>query len=242
MRRALEILGVGRTMHGFLLGTRPGDIEAWADLVELKYGRNHAVISAADFDRAIGDCAAVTDMPCSAFWPELMAAYPDAKIILVERPLKAWHASFRAVVVEGLFSRAGRFLASPLVARFAGDKMLPTMTRLFLAYFGARDADELDALAEQVYVEHNAAVREACRKQGREMLDYKFGSGWAPLCAFLGVPEPPKDVEFPRGNESHAMVKMTKQIQRQRIWQLGSRLGMWLAVGGAAVVGRIYFL
>ena len=34
-----------------------------------------------------------------------MDAYPDAKIVLVERNIEAWYRSFEAVFIGGIFSR-----------------------------------------------------------------------------------------------------------------------------------------
>lgn len=38
------------------------------------------------------------------------------------------------------------------------------------------------------YRAQNAVVREAAK--GRRFLEYEVGSGWAPLCDFLGLPQP----------------------------------------------------
>jgi hypothetical protein len=51
-------------------------------------------ISAAEFDGLIGHCTAVTDAAGSCFAAELIAAYPEANVILnVRRGLDAWHRS-----------------------------------------------------------------------------------------------------------------------------------------------------
>ncbi len=49
-----------------------------------------------------------------------------------------------------------------------------------------------------VYNRHNTAVRAAFGPD--RLLEYQLGSGWEPLCDFLGVDVP--DVAFPRGNSS----------------------------------------
>jgi Sulfotransferase domain len=51
-------------------------------------------ISAAEFDELIGHCTAVADAARSCFAAELIAAYPEAKVVLnVRRDLDAWHRS-----------------------------------------------------------------------------------------------------------------------------------------------------
>jgi hypothetical protein len=51
-------------------------------------------ISAAEFDELIGHCTAVADAAGSCFAEELIAAYPEAMVVLnVRRDLDAWHRS-----------------------------------------------------------------------------------------------------------------------------------------------------
>jgi hypothetical protein len=249
MRRALEILGIGSTFHGFRLGDHPDRMDAWIDLVDQKYPKagggsadpsnktRHPGIQAEDFDRVIGDYAAVTDMPCAAFWRELMAAYPDAKVVLMERDADAWFRSFEPTVIDGMMSSKGSIFANPWVAAYVGDRKIEMMFRVFLGYFGARDKRVLAVNAKRVYIEHNAEIRETCKAQGRDLLDYKLGSGWGPLCDFLGV-DVPKGVEFPRGNEAHLLIDLTHKIQRQRVAALAMQLLRDMAIG-TAVLGVV---
>ena len=68
MRTALETLGYKRTYHGVrdLMKSKDGLI--WSELTNLKYGPHPQPITSSHFDQILGDCAAVTDMPCCAFW------------------------------------------------------------------------------------------------------------------------------------------------------------------------------
>ena len=68
--------------------------------------------------------------------------------------------------------------------------------------FGARDTKEYRRNARDVYKRHYAEIRALLKDQPDRLLEYKLGSGWKPLCDFLGVPIP-QDEEFPRINESH---------------------------------------
>ncbi len=62
--------------------------------------------------------------------------------------------------------------------------------------FGGR-FDERD-YAIAVYEAHNEAVRKALPSE--RLLIYEVSEGWAPLCAFLGVPLPTEP--FPRTNST----------------------------------------
>ncbi len=51
-------------------------------------------ISAAEFDELLGHSVAVTDAAASVFATDMIAAYPEAKIILnTRRDVEAWHRS-----------------------------------------------------------------------------------------------------------------------------------------------------
>jgi hypothetical protein len=215
---------MGRTFHGFRLGERTDDMPHWLKLVDSKYPRSNdprdkKPISAEDFDHVIGDCGAVTDMPCAAFWRELMDAYPEAKIVLVERDVDAWFPSFKQIVVDGMMSRKGQIFANHWVGTFVGDLKIEMMFRIFLKYFEARDRHELAANAKRIYLEHNNAIKQACKEQNRPFLVYRLGDGWKPLCDFLEV-DVPKNVPFPRGNEAKVMSELTHKIQWERIYSL----------------------
>lgn len=58
------------------------------EAVNAKFLNQGKLYGRAKFDAYLGHCAAVTDMPCATFSEELMAAYPEAKIILVERDVE----------------------------------------------------------------------------------------------------------------------------------------------------------
>jgi hypothetical protein len=64
--------------------------------------------------------------------------------------------------------------------------------------FHGRFADREYAI--RVFEEHNAAVRRAVPAD--RLLEYTIGSGWKPLCDFLGKPVPGE--EFPRLNDTAA--------------------------------------
>ena len=57
-----------------------------------------------------------------------------------------------------------------------------------------------------VYQAHNAAVRAAVPAE--RLLEFDVARGWAPLCAFLGVPVP--DAPFPYGNTTQDFEARTR--------------------------------
>lgn len=74
VKMALEQLGYGR-IHDPTSMTME-QIEGWKKIVRMKHTGQNADWREV-FDELLGDCMAVTDMPCAMFWPELLLAYPE---------------------------------------------------------------------------------------------------------------------------------------------------------------------
>lgn len=79
--------------------TQPEDVIIWNRMLRAKFRRKNPLqrtlpISAAEFDLVLGNCAAVTNMPGHVLAHELIAACPEAKVILNRQAdLDAWLAS-----------------------------------------------------------------------------------------------------------------------------------------------------
>ncbi|KAH6984667.1 hypothetical protein BKA56DRAFT_671149 [Ilyonectria sp. MPI-CAGE-AT-0026] len=67
-----------------------------------------------------------TDSPCSpksanrVFGPGLVEAYPDSKVVLVERDVDAWYKSFNESVLDVPHNPVWRFLAT-IGARYVAE-------------------------------------------------------------------------------------------------------------------------
>lgn len=150
--------------------------------------------------------------------PELIAAYPTAKVIISEREPHAWLKSVNASV--GKISASGNlmfFVLRNLDTSFL-RRWYPMANMATLGPWGPKGyQDEEHAI--KVYKELHEEVRRIVPRD--RLLEYKLGQGWGPLCAFLEkeVPEKP----FPKVNESaefqerlgllfkHAMLRVAKQ-------------------------------
>ena len=84
---------------------RPARNCTWTRLARKKwYSGEESQITAADFDQVIGHAVAVTDSPATCFAPELIQAYPDAKVVLnLRRDIDAWHRSAMKSLVQNMF-------------------------------------------------------------------------------------------------------------------------------------------
>ncbi|OCK74417.1 hypothetical protein K432DRAFT_386822 [Lepidopterella palustris CBS 459.81] len=196
LRAALITLGYSHTYHGWDIAMHAPDDRGWHDLLQMK--RRGLVITAADFDRVIGHCVAITDIPAALFAADLIAAYPDAKVILnVRRDVDAWFASCMATVVamqrdSHLWLRSWFCTELFWVEAHYLRGVLPFFYRGKFQY-----------TAKWVLREHCAMVRGLVSKD--KLLKWNVGDGWGPLCEFLGKDVPDKD--FPRGNgtKEHAL-------------------------------------
>ena len=94
MKAALHILGYDDVYHGTDVYSNIKDCDMWIDALNAKYFAKRKPFGRAEFDKLLGHCAAITDGPANCFGPELMDAYPDAKVVLVER-------DFDAVSIKG---------------------------------------------------------------------------------------------------------------------------------------------
>lgn len=210
MAKALEILGYQHCAHGLDQLDQPDYVNRWYEIANAKFkGRGKGRTKRSDWDELLGHCAATTDMPCATFWRELREAYPEAKIILVERDEDKWFKSFSEAVIAATFSPGGRF-NTLVIEPLLGTKLSPLTHMLLEDMVHAQDAEGMRRNARAAYRQHYADVRAGIPAKDR--LDYQLGSGWAPICEFLGKPIP--DEPFPWINET---AELHKKIEAYRI-------------------------
>jgi len=182
----------------------------------------------AEFDKILGHCAVVTDTPSNCFGPELIEAYPEAKVVLCERDFDAWMKSFNTVI-EGSFGWKYTILGwtDPLwmgrLDRFISN-WVPNQ-------FHARTEEECRANARKVYEEHYSEIRRITPK--KRLLEYRLGEGWEPLCRFLGKPIP--DVPFPHINETEMLKEQLGLMASKALKRSARNVGLvviLLVVGG----------
>jgi hypothetical protein len=177
------------------------------------------------------------DLPAAAFMPELIAAYPEAKVIICQRDPEKWYTSVRETAASSLS------LTMLLLVPFDGFFLRPYMSMLISmrGVFGARGLDDKEN-AIRVYNDMHEEVRTLVPESAR--LEYRLGDGWEPLCTFLGK-KVPEGCEFPHVNETGAFVDRVNVIQQQAIRRVARAAVPWV-VGfvamGAAVCAcsRIY--
>lgn len=89
---ALRLLGINEMYHGWQpLFENPRDNEMWMEAIEAKFDGKGKPYGRAEFDKLLGHCQGVSDMPAIVFAEELIAAYPEAKVILTHRNFDTWY-------------------------------------------------------------------------------------------------------------------------------------------------------
>ncbi|KAL2807822.1 hypothetical protein BJX63DRAFT_57265 [Aspergillus granulosus] len=206
LREALHILGYEHTHHGFDTILPPYDLEHVYRLLKKKYNTPlkpgttpSQMLTAADFDTFLGDCVGVCDLHAAEFGLELIAAYPDAKVILNTRTdLDARHKSMQATM--------GYFDCNPVdwdwcKSWFSAELfwVRQTMCRTLMPTFFR---GSFVSNGKWVYEQHVATIRGLGLPEER-LLEWSVEDGWQPLCRFLGK-EVPAGGEFPNGNPPKA--------------------------------------
>lgn len=201
MREAYSILGYDQPYHFASVVENCRDADMWNEALRAKFRGSGKPYGRAEFDQLLGHSAAVTDTPCCVFWEELIEAYPDAKVVLVDRDQDKWLVSI-AGLIAGVLNPFGQYVLRYTDPFWFGR--IWTCGRLWVqGYFGSTHAGTAIQNARDVHRRHYEAVRAAVPRD--RLLEYKLGSGWKPLCAFLGKEVP--GVPFPHRNEADILAK-----------------------------------
>jgi len=179
LKSALETVHLGPCYHMVEVFARPDAAEQW-----LRAASRGSI----DWEEIYGDYQATVDWPGCAFWRELIAAYPAAKVVLsVRDPEKWWESASETILRQAALPPS----EDPGLRRIQRVSLEVVHDRSF----GGRFPEKESFIA--AFEEHNAAViREV---PADRLLVYEVTDGWGPLCEFLGVEAP--DAQFPNVND-----------------------------------------
>ena len=197
----------------------PPDCLMWQDAFAAKYD-GVGTFGREQWDQLFGHCMAVCDWPAVAFAKELIEAYPEAKVLMTTRDVDSWHAS----TLKTVDWRAND-PELKAVARFDwGAGLYQPMLRKFWDVFFYGDFEKH---GKQRYIDYYDEVRSYVPKEN--LLEYRMGEGWKPLCDFLEVPVP-EGRKFPRTNDTDGFVDRCKARNRAQMMNVAFRC---LVVGGS---------
>jgi hypothetical protein len=160
------------------------------------------------------------------FGPELINAYPEAKVILVERDVEAWYPSWERALIRPIdhpwLLKISQMLDWSGLVRKTG----PVVTEgVMKGQFRAKDTQEYRANARKIYAEHYAELREKLKDQPHRLLEFNLAEGWGPLCEFLDQEDPKGP--FPRVNEGLQHDEMIVVVTIQLAWSVLKMLMLW---------------
>lgn len=234
---ALNTLGIP-CYHGLTLIDRtahsPTHCTLWCKALDAKFHGKGAPFTRRDWDELLGEYGAVCDVPAICFAEELVAAYPEAKVVLVEREMGAWEKSFDEGITKNVWNPSIAVVAA-LDWGFVG-RMREVFVRWRTRWVGCVDEASMRARARDKYVEHYRMVEKMVPESRLLKLKLEDGIGWQPLCGFLGVEVP--DAKFPRVNEREALKELVGRILRQGMMNFLGTLGK-VGVVAAAVVAML---
>lgn len=196
----------------------------WREVANSPPGTQH------DWDRALARYRATVDNPACCVWRELLAANPDAKVLLTLHPrgAEAWYESTIDTIyfTENLWQFRVLYWLTPFGRAF-GD-----MSRKLIwgrTLDGVMQDKALAAARYEAYIEEVKAAVPADR-----LLVFTVTEGWGPLCRFLGVPEPAEP--FPNLNDRASIKNVIRNIIKGAYITLGA-----YAAATAAVVGGLWW-
>ncbi|CZR59388.1 uncharacterized protein PAC_09280 [Phialocephala subalpina] len=168
-------------------------IWCWKEALRAKLYSEGKPFGKEEFDRVLGSYSAVTDVPNAVFADELIAAYPNAKVVLGVRDPDKWMASVENSFFKVLGWPSYRFITTWIDPVLRAER---DVLELVLAQW--TDGDIYNrAKVREGFLRHNQHVRDIVPKDN--LLEFEAKDGWEPLCAFLGRPVP--DEPYPRINE-----------------------------------------
>lgn len=197
-------------------------LDFWRKVANCEPGVQH------DWQEVFANYTATVDNPAVCVWRELLAANPDAKVILTVHPrgAEAWYES----TIETIYftERMWQFKVLKYTTPF-GHKMGDMSHKLIWQRSHKGTMPDRDkAIAH--YHQHIEDVKATVPAE--QLLIFSVDQGWQPLCEFLQVPVP--DTEFPNVNDRAAIKKTLRGMTRGAYVILG--------VGILASAGLIYGL
>ncbi len=149
----------------------------------------------------------VCDLPAIAFSPELMAAYPSAKVILTTREANSWHKSMSKSLLQARW-----YWMHEVLQYF--DWITALVHPLRKKYWQCLFEDDFETNGKAAMQDHYAEVRNIARNEGRDILEMGLSDGWDPLCNYLQVDTP--SFPYPRMNDGENWTLKMKERARLR--------------------------
>lgn len=204
LKMALEELGFGPCYHMFELLQNPAQVRVWEDALQG---------GLPDWEELFLHYPSTVDFPACLYYKELLARYPEAKVILTVRDPERWYASARNTIFRGMSFRKAlkTTLSIPFSAHIRALFRIALHNARLLnrRTFGGKMRNKEHTIG--VYQRHIEEVKRFV--PASQLLVYEVAEGWVPLCRFLGVDIPA--TPFPKANEGNdfrTLIERAKKI------------------------------
>jgi Sulfotransferase domain len=189
LKQALEQLGFNKCYHMMEIFGLPTHPELWRAA-----HRGEPV----DWEALFTGYRASVDWPSCNFWREQMLAFPKAKVILSLRDSDSWYQS----IMNTIWKFSSMSIGTPMMD---SPQVKMVFELIWDGKFQRRMDDKKHVI--EVYEQHNRDVIDSVPKE--QLLVYRPGDGWEPLCRFLGVAIPA--VPYPKVNSTEDFEQMMAQ-------------------------------
>ena len=178
LKLALEQLLGGKCHHMVEVLEHPEQIAVWTDAIHGK---------PVDWVALMEPYCSLVDWPGASLWPELLAANPQALVLLSVRDPEDWYRSASSTIFLGLGNRIE-----------GGPPGMSSWMETMRCLLRDRFSDQFDDKAAMInaFDRHNARVRDMVPAD--QLLEWTASDGWSPICERLGVPVP--EQPFPLTN------------------------------------------
>lgn len=216
---ALDILGFGECFHADRMLER-GDVraaQAWLDIAEGRPAR---------WDDIFTGYRSIASFPAWALYRELLAQFPDARVILTVRDREQWFDDINAGDYAA-FKADPRWLfwVSPV------KRVMRKLEDLLILERKYRHRLHDKQYALRVFEQHAQEVKSVVPAD--RLLIFDVRQGWGPLCGFLGVPVP-EHRPFPRLND---IASVKARLRRRFFFFRGVEIAVL-----AALLGIFWYL
>lgn len=182
LKHGLEQLGFP-CYHMETIVKNPRNLKTWAGIADG---------ATPDFEAIFDGFEATVDYPVCNYYKELMAMYPEAKVLLTVRESDRWYESTANTIFR---TRRLPFFVRHVLP-FAKSYERVTNGLVWDKVFNGRFSSRAHAIS--IFEDHIADVKATVPPE--KLLVYSVKEGWEPLCEFLDVPVP--DTPFPNINSS----------------------------------------
>ena len=194
LKFALETLGFEKCYHMMEVMLNEGHVAHW---------RQAAQGEKVDWHDLYRGYRATVDWPSASFWRKLRFVYPDAKVVLTLRDSEQWYTS----VINTIWKLSSTALET---GESRGDQEM--IERALMGHeviwdgvFGGRMEDKNHVI--DCFERHNEEVIDSVPQE--QLLVYRPGDGWEPLCEFLQKPVP--ETDYPRVNSTEEFLGIWKK-------------------------------